>query len=368
MKPQWYHILALAAAIAIIFTFLYLVRSVLPPFLIALAIAWLLDPLLDRLQKRGCPRVLAVAGVYALFLAVFVVGLIFLVPAVIEQAKELGRDFPGYSERFITFAADFMERHHSTLITFKLPTTLQEVFVQYGDQVTKAVTSGIRHTSEFIVSNLSMALWFILIPLVAFYLLNDIDRIRKRSALFIPAQWRPRTTEVLSKMGAVFSSYVRGLIIVCLLYGIATTIVLAAFNLKYGIILGLLAGVLYAVPYLGAILTTVLVFLVGLATYEHGVAQAAWAALGMVALNQLFDMLITPKILGKSVGLHPVLSLFALMAGGQLFGLVGMVLAVPVAASIQEIILEFYPELRPGRKGKRPRRKSPRKRQSARRD
>ncbi len=256
-----------------------------------------------------------------------------------------------------------MEKHRETLIKFKLPTTLQEVFSRYGHQATKGIASGIQHASNWIIANLSKALWFILIPLVAFYFLNDIDRIRKKAVLFIPERWRPRSTEVLSRMGGVFSSYVRGLIIVCLLYGIATVIVLAAFKLKYGIILGLLAGVLYAVPYLGAILTTVLVFLVGLATYPHGVTQAVWVALAMVALNQLFDMGVTPRILGRSVGLHPVLSLFALMAGAQLFGLVGMVLAVPVAASIQEIVFEFCPELRGA--PKKPKRKPARRRKKA---
>lgn len=358
-KAQWYHITGIAAVIAVSLYFLYLVRGVLPPFVIAFAIAWLLDPLLDRIQSRGCPRILAVSAVYVVFLAAFILGLVFLVPVVVDQAKQLGTDFPGYSERFSTFASDFMREHRSTLIRFKLPTTLEEAFTRYGSQVSIGVAAGIQRASEFIVSNLSKALWFILIPLVAFYFLNDIDRIRRKAIYFIPQQWRPKATEVFHKVGLVFSSYVRGLIIVCLLYGAATIIVLAGFNLKYGIILGLLAGILYAVPYLGAILITLLVFLVGLATYPHGIAQAVWAALAMVVLNQIFDMAITPRILGKSVGLHPALSLFALMAGAQLFGLVGMILAVPVAASIQEVVFEFYPELRkePARKPKRERRK-----------
>ncbi|HUV04463.1 MAG TPA: AI-2E family transporter [Armatimonadota bacterium] len=356
-KTQWYHVLFLAIAIAVLTTLLYLVRGILPPFVIAFVIAWLLDPLLGRLQKRGCPRILAVSAVYIVFLAAFVLGLVFLVPPVIDQAKQLGQDLPGYAERFGAFAADLMEKHRATLAKFELPTTLQEAFAKYGEQAKQEVINGITYTSRWIVSSLSKALWLVLIPLVAFYFLNDIDRIRKKTALLIPQQWRARTTEVLSRMGLVFSSYVRGLIVVCLLFGVVTTIVLVISGLKYGIILGLLSAVLYAVPYLGAILITLLVFLVALAT--HGLGYAIWMAVLMVALNQfLFDMLITPKILGKSVGLHPVLSLFALMAGGSLFGLVGMVLAVPVAASIQEIVFEFRPDLRAPGEPKRGKRRS----------
>lgn len=356
MKIPWYQILALSLAIAVLVTFLYLVRGVLPPFIIAFAIAWLLDPVLDRLQKRKVPRMLAISAVYLVFLGVFVIALIFLVPAIIEQAKQLGHDLPGYADRLRVVAADFMKSHRALLVKFKLPTTLEGVFSRYGSQASIQATSALQVASNWIVSNLSKALWIILIPLVAFYFLVDIDRIKTRSVLFIPSTWRDRTTEVLSKVGSVFSSYARGLIIVCLLYGVTTTIVLSAFRLKYGIIIGLVSGVLYAVPFLGAILITLLVFVVDLAA--HGFPHALMMAGIMVGLNQgIFDFLVTPKIVGKSVGLHPVLSLFALMAGGQLFGLAGMVLAVPIAASIQEIILGLKPELRQPPKAAKPPRK-----------
>jgi predicted PurR-regulated permease PerM len=213
--------------------------------------------------------------------------------------------------------------------------------------VNAQIGTGVSLATGFITANASRALWIILIPIIAFYFLMDIDRMRRKATLLIPESIRPRAMDVLSRVGVVFSGYVRGLLIVCLMYGIVTTIVLSLLHLKYGIILGLLAGVLYAVPYLGAMVTMLLVFLVGLATYPHGVSQAIWPTLAMIVLNQLiFDPVITPKIIGKSVGLHPVLSLFALLAGGQLFGLVGMILAVPVAASIQEVVFEFCPQLK----------------------
>ena len=346
MKTSWYQTLALCIAIAALVTFLYLVRAILPPFIIAFAIAWLLNPLLDHLYERKVPRLLAVSAVYLVFLGLFVVGLIFLVPAIIEQAKQLGQDLPDYAQRARIYVAHLMQSHQALLVKFKLPTTLQEVFSKYGDQVSARATLAVQLVGNWLAANLSKALWIILIPLVAFYFLVDSDRVKSRSILLIPPQWRDRTTQVLSKVGSVFSSYARGLIIVCLLYGITTTIVLSAFHLRYGIIIGLVSGVLYAVPFLGAILITLLVFVVDLAA--HGFGHALFMAGVMIVLNQLiFDMLVTPRVVGRSVGLHPVLSLFALMAGGQLFGLAGMVLAVPIAASIQEVILELNPELRP---------------------
>ncbi len=357
---RWYTAGAVAA-IATLIAVLYAVRSTLPPFLIAFAIAWLLDPVLDRLQKRGVSRIIAVVAIYGCFLIVFVIGLFYLVPAVSYQATQLGADYPKYSARFTQFAGETFERHHDTLVRFKLPTTLREAFSRYGDQANVQIGAGVNLATGFIAANISRALWIILVPIIAFYFLMDIDRMRKKATLLIPESVRPRATEVLSRVGTVFSSYVRGLVIVCLMYGIATTVVLEILQMKYGIILGLLAGILYAVPYLGAILTMLLVFLVGLATYPHGVSQAIWPTLAMVALNQGFDLVITPRILGKSVGLHPVMSLFALLAGGQLFGLVGMILAVPVAASIQEVVFEFYPQLKSDPKPAKTKKTKPKK-------
>lgn len=346
MKTQWYHILLLVVVIAIAAIFLYLVRGILPPFVIAFAAAWLLDPILDRLQKRGYPRLLAISAVYLAFLGLFVVGLVFLVPAVVRQTKQLAEDFPSYVHSVETYASDAMAAHHDTLVRLRLPTTPSELIDKYSQYLTARSVVALRGTGNWLAANAAKTLWLILIPLLSFYFLNDIDRIRERSALFVPAQWRERTIAVLSKVGAVFSSYVRGLIVVCILYAAVSTIVLTVAGVKYGIILGLISGLLYAVPFVGAILITLMIFLVALAT--KGLAFAALMTVVMFLLNQLaFDMVITPRVVGRSVGLHPVLSLFALMAGQQLFGLVGMVLAVPVAASIQEVIFELYPELRP---------------------
>ncbi len=369
----WYRtvLLTLAGAllVAALAVFLYHVRGVLPPFVIAFAIAWLLDPLLDRIQRKGCPRPLAIAGVYVLFLGLFVLGLVFLVPAIIDQATQFAGDFPGYAQRAKDFGDSFMQSHHALLVKFKLPTTLQEVFARYGGQVSGKATTAVTAATTWIAANVSKALWLILIPLISFYFLNDIDRIRKRSILFVPEGWRDRTTEVLSKVGAVFSSYVRGLLIVCLLYGIAAMALLSVLKVNYAIILGLLAGILYAVPYIGAFGTVLIVFLVSLATHQpHGDFPIWLPPLVMVVQNQAFDLLLMPRIIGKSVGLHPVISLFALLAGGQLFGLAGMVLSVPIAASIQEIIFEFKPELRPEPAKKRQKTTPPKKQRNSKKE
>lgn len=344
---RWYHIAFTIAALLLVIVFFYTIRSVLPPFVIAFLIAWLLDPLIDRLEAHKWPRMLAVFCVFAIFLAIFAIGLIFLIPAVIDQAKQLAKDFPNYLDKTQQYLTHMMHTYRHILLKFKLPTTFQDVLITYGDKLNTWFNSVVKAITGWIVSNFPKAIWIILVPLISFYCLNDIDRIRMKTSLLIPEKWRLRTTHIVTRMSNVFSNYVRGLLIVCLIYGIATSLLLSILGLQYSILIGLFAGILYAVPYVGATSTALLVFFVTLATHNENSLHAIWVSpVSVLIQNQAFDLFISPRILGKSVGLHPVLSLFALLAGGRLFGLAGMILAVPVAASIQEIIFEIYPLLR----------------------
>jgi predicted PurR-regulated permease PerM len=346
----WYIVIdALLGVLALIFLacmFLYYVRAVLPPFVIAFGIAFLLDPLIGRLQRRGCPRILAVTSVFAVFMAAFVVSIIFLLPVVIQQARELGDHYAHYADTFASMMSGFLDRNHAVLVRLDLPTSLQDMFSEYGTQANNLLKQEVPTVGKWIIDRLPMLPWIILIPLICFYFLNDFARIRFKALLFVPEKYRKETADLLARMGHVFSAYVRGLTIVCLLYALAVTIVLTVLGLQYGIILGILGGILYAVPYLGSITMAVLVFLVGAATFTNPSAgHALLTTACVIGTNQIFDFFITPRILGKSVGLHPILSLFALLAGGKLFGLPGMILAVPIAASMQEIIFVLYPEL-----------------------
>lgn len=328
------------------FYFLYRVRDILPPFAIALLVAWLLNPVLDRLQRLRVPRMLAVALVFTLFMGIFVAGIIFVIPATVDQATQLSSEYSHYQDIGRGLVSDFFDQHHDTLARLNLPTSLHDALSQYGDSLNQTLKHAIPSVSSWVTENAFKILWLVLIPLLSFYILNDLHRLKTKALLFVPETWRPMAIKMVTRTATVFSNYVRGLLIACLVYSVVTSIVLSFCHVRYGIVLGLLAGVLYAVPYLGAITILAVVFVVSAATGD-GFNHAVLPTVAMLITNEAFDLLITPRILGKSVGLHPVLSIFAMMAGAKLFSLPGMILAVPVAASIQEIILEFYPELNP---------------------
>ena len=153
----------------------------------------------------------------------------------------------------------------------------------------------------------------------------------------------------------VFSDYLRGLVIVCALYGAATIGLLYLLSVwhhplaHYALLVGAAAGILYAIPYLGSTATALVTFLVAFAaaTADHasGLAFGGIAVLATLALNQVFDGVVTPRVVGGGVGLHPILAIFALVIGGELFGIWGMLLSVPLAGSIQAILFRLYPKL-----------------------
>lgn len=337
-------LIALAALAAAAWC-LWLVRDVLPPFVIALVLAMLLDPLRRRLQARGLPRGVAVALIFGVFLAVFVGVIALLVPRAVAQVGELLRHLDEYGRTLQSSIDRWAGSHAALLRALNLPPTLNEVWQRYQDDITRYLQAGLQRLFFAFEASAGLLGWLLIIPIVTLYLMFDLDRLRARLFYSVPDQHRGLALDLVHKVGGVFAAYFRGLTLICIAYGTTITLLLSlAFRLPYGLILGLLAVVLYAVPYLGQITLLLVSGIVAWATGHRGGYVAAMLAAMLVA-GQLFDQLITPRVIGRQVGLHPVIGLFALMVGGQLFGLPGMVVAVPVAASVRVMLIELFPRL-----------------------
>ncbi|MBI2843468.1 MAG: AI-2E family transporter [Armatimonadetes bacterium] len=347
----WAAGLLAAAAVLNIISVLYqpVIRPVLQillPFSVAVALALLLDPTIDRLERRGLSRGASVAGVSLIFLLVFAAIGILLVPVLVSQAMELADNLPHYYREASKQVSNIVSRYSAVLERFHAPTTLQEFYQRYSGRLQSAASDAIGGAGRMLSGLVSKSIWLVLIPILTIFLLIDIDRLKEKSLLLVPAKHRQRTAALAGSVGRVFGAYIRGLITVAVLYGAACGVAIAAWGVPYSVMLGAASGVLSLVPYIGTISTIVLVGLVALVSRPQSPLDAALVALTIFAINQLFDSVTGPRIVGKAVGVHPVLAIFALLVGGQLFGIVGMVLAVPVAASLQIVILEFCPELR----------------------
>lgn len=359
----WAAGLVAVAALLNIIALLYepLIRPVLDvllPFSIAVALALLLDPAIDRMEKRGMPRGRAVAVVALCFLLVIAVFGVFVVPVLINQAKELADNLPGYYTQAQDYVGRWMAGHAGLLRRFHAPTTMKALYAQISAEVQSAASGAISGAGALLANWASKSIWLVLIPIITLFMLADIDRIKAKALLLVPEKHRERTGSIVNSIGRVFGSYIRGLITVAVLYGTSCGIALAIWRVPYSVMLGAAAGALSLVPYIGTFSTIVLVALVALVSHPENPMYAVWVALTILVINQTFDNGVTPKVVGKAVGVHPALAILALLIGGQMFGIVGMIISVPVAASIQIVVLEFYPPLR-GPKEKRKKREKP---------
>jgi predicted PurR-regulated permease PerM len=369
MAATWLRALGTAAVLLPLVIILYAARGSLPPFLIAFATAVLLDPLLDRLERRSWSRLAAVLLVYGCFLLVFLIVALVLIPTAVTQAQELIENYGVYQKKLEAWGSSIIHRLQPLLDRFNLPTNTDDLIERYRGQISASLQVLVAAFTATLQAALGKAIWLVIIPIVTFYLMLDIDRVLMRLIFLFPETRRERIVGVGRKVVDVFTGYLRGLFVVCAAYAIVTGLILFLFfQLQYALVIGLLAGILYAVPYVGAVATIALGTLVALATPGHSTGYVTGVAVTLLATNQVFDQVITPRVLGGEVGLHPVLSLFALTVAGDLFGLTGMLLAVPLAASIQVILIELFPALTrplPGYRGERVRAPLRRKKKEA---
>jgi predicted PurR-regulated permease PerM len=328
--------------------------AVLAPFAVGLILALLLDPLADKLSRRGLGRTPAVGVVFAVFLLV-IVGLGWLtIPALIAQASDLSQNGPTYIAGLQDYTNKFLATHHK-MGPFKLPGTVDQLTQQFSSRASAFLSQAGGHVVAVLIGSVTFVIQMILTLIITFFLLLDLNRMRARLFYLAPERSRPMMRDMGRDVMGVFSDYLRGLTIVCALYGAATIgllYLLSAWHhplAHYALLVGAAAGILYAIPYLGSTATALVTFLVAFAaaTADHasGLAFGGIAVLASLALNQVFDGVVTPRVVGGGVGLHPILAIFALVIGGELFGIWGMLFSVPLAGSIQAILFRLYPKL-----------------------
>lgn len=322
--------------------------SILAPFLIAFVIAYILDPAADALERRRVPRGAAVAILLVPVLAAIVLALVFGIPALAQQGSELVAQIPAAISR----AAAWLQAQRLRLERLDLPFVsgqavadqlpLDEAriaaFIQAQQQaiLERAWTAvlGVGRGFGFLITLIG---YLVLTPVLVVYLLRDFNRITDRVAHLVPAARRDRWLGFAQEYDHLLSRFLRGQVIAALIVGLLTWIGLLIAGFPYSGLVGAIAGVFNLVPYLGLVVSVVPVLIIALLS---GSFLAALAKAGIVFfIVQLIDSTITgPRIVGGSVGLHPVWVILALAIGSFFFGLVGLLLAIPVAVFIKLLL------------------------------
>ena len=316
------------AAALLFFVLLWFLGNVILPFLVGGALAYFLDPIADRLERAGLSRVMATLTITLIGVLIVVLMVLAVIPLLVNQLSALIDAAPEIATRFqIALVEKFPELRDSTSVIRQMLANIGRTIQAEGASLANGVISSA-------LSLVAAVVFVVVVPVVAFYLLLDWDRMVSRLDAMLPRDHAPVIRRLAGEIDKVMAGFVRGQLSVCLLLGAFYSAALMVAGLQFGLVVGAVAGAITFIPYIGSLIGGVLA--VGLALFQF---WGDWLSVGIVAaifvIGQFIEgNILTPRLVGKSVGLHPVWLLFALSAFGTVFGFVGLLVAVPVAAAI----------------------------------
>ena len=321
---------------------LYVLSPILTPFFAAALLAYLGDPLADRLEKK-MPRSLAVTIVFFVLFAGLTVIAFLIIPLLVQQLTYLVSNVPAYIDHIQQNLVPMLAQKpgvDTSLIDFEL---IKKLFAAHYAQAGGMVSQVVASVAASGIAMMAALANMVLIPVVTFYLLRDWDNLVSRIDEMLPRKYQPVIAGLAKESDDVLAAFLRGQLLVMFVLGLVYSIGLWFVGLKLALLIGMLAGLVSFVPYLG--------FIVGI--LAAGVAvilqtqdvMMLLPVLAVFAVGQALEgMLLTPLLVGDKIGLHPVAVIFAVLAGGQLFGFVGILLALPVAAVLAVLLRHVHSE------------------------
>ena len=335
------HIKRIALSLAVLWV-LWLLAPILTPFVLALMLAWLGDPLVDRLEAAGRSRNTAVILVFVMMLLLVTLALLILVPLLQRQIATLLAALPQMQAWVLQTAVPMIEaRFGFELAEWLDPQRLTDWMRSHWQAAGGAAATvfGYLGRSSFAVVTFTVNVF--LTPIVTYYFLRDFDRMVERVAALIPRDHIATVSNLARESNEVLGAFIRGQFLVMVAQGAIYAIGMAMVGLNLGLLIGMIAGLISFIPYLGATIGIVLAILAAI-FQAQGLDWGLLAGVAVVfTVGQLLESyVLTPRIVGDKIGLHPVAVIFAVMAGGQLFGFLGMLLALPVAA-VANVLLRY---------------------------
>jgi len=333
----WRDVLFWVVGALVLLFFLWMLSGILLPFVAGLAVAYMLDPVADKLEEWGLSRLAATSLITVFFILIGLVSALLLLPLLADQAVEFIKSVPDYAELVRGWAASLADGR------------LAELVGAGGDTVNEALSSAAQKALNWLlglgerllsggVAVAGFISLMVVTPIVAFYMLLDWDNMIARADALLPRRHAATVRTIARDIDAVLAGFVRGQGTVCLSLGLFYGIGLSIAGLNFGLVVGLMSGLLSFIPYVGSI--TGFIVAGGLALLQFWPDPVAIGiVLGIFVVGQFIEgNFLTPKLVGSRVRLHPLWVIFALFAFGYLMGFVGMLLAVPIAAAFGVLV------------------------------
>jgi len=340
--PKW---LSALVALLLVAWLLYRVRGILLPFIVGAVIAYLLNPGIDRLERRGWSRTQGIALVFGLFLLIFVVAALLVIPAASAEAQDLSKSYATYARQ----AGDLIARAREKAVLWGevlglLPSEVRDAFSKFGQRAQSYGLSLLNEVLGWLNRSLVIVSLLVITPIVAFWLLRDYHDLGRRLLRVLPEERRAGMLPILRDINHVAGGYLLGMATMAVIVAVYAVVVLTVAGVPFSWLLGTITGVLYVIPYVGYPTAVIIAGLTMLVTGKKLALVLIVLAI-LIAGNVIADYGLYPRVVGRRVGLHPLIVIFAILAGGALFGFLGVVIAVPLAGVIKVVCLHFWPEL-----------------------
>jgi predicted PurR-regulated permease PerM len=331
---QWLAVLVLVGIV------IWLLAPILTPFVISAMLGWLGDPLVDRLERRGYSRGIAVVIVFASMTTVLAIALLILLPMLWEQIASLIDWLPRLALWTTAEALPWIERRFRLdLSQYVDPAYLFGVIRTHWDEAGGVAAALLGRLSQSGLVLFGILANIALVPVLSFYFLRDWDVFIGKVAALIPRPMLPTVSRLAGESNEVLGGFLRGQLSVMVALGAIYAFGLWAVGLELGLLIGFIAGLVSFVPYLGAFVGVTAAIIATLV--QHGDLLHLALVLGVFGVGQALEsFILTPWLVGDRIGLHPVAVIFAIMAGGQLFGFLGVLLALP-AAAVAMVLLRY---------------------------
>lgn len=316
------------AILALIVVFIFKpILNISFPILVSLIFSYLLSPIINLLVKRGIKRTLSIIITYIVIVILLLILSYSFLPMFYKSLAELIKSLPYISDKIRIILSELTIRYQIS----DLPDGIKESIDQNIDAATAFINTAYSTIFSSIGELLSNIFFIVLIPFITFYMLNDSEYLKEKILMFIPSKLRTDTLLTWYQIDLVLKRFIRGELLIALVVGVLTATGMYAIGVKYSLVLGFIAGVTNLIPYLGPFIGVTPSILVAL---MESPSLALKAAFVFLIIQQAESGIISPKIVGKSVGLHPITVIFVILLFEQLFGFIGMFFAVPITSVI----------------------------------
>lgn len=333
-------VLALVAVVATTFLLLYVLRGVLSPIFFSLGIAYLLDPVVDRFERAGVPRAAAIAVVLTLLALVGALFLLLVLPAIIREVVQFARELPAQLTALDHQVEPWLLAHG-----IPVPHTVDEALAELALAPTELASRAAAPAEAILqyvlggtVTVIGAVASVLVIPVLVFYLLYDFDRMVEGARDLVPTRFRAKVVEVSREIDAVLGQFVRGQLLVMIAMGVLYAVAYTLVGVRLAIPIALVAGLLAFIPYVGSGSALVMALLMCVVDWT-GWQKPVLVVVAYAVCQFLEGFVVVPRIVGDKVGLPAVWVLVALMIGGEVFGFLGVLLAVPVAAVVKIFVV-----------------------------